>query len=84
MNDPRRTQARERALATARAITLGLVVGTASGCEQLADRYCRTFDASSYCCAHNGGTWDAASGACAPPTPAFAMPGPFVPPSARA
>ncbi len=80
MNQDDREKARARALSTARAITLGLVIGASSGCEQLADRYCQTFD-TSYCCTRSGGTWDPATSVCIPPTPVFAMPGPFVPPS---
>ena len=73
-----REKARERALAAARAVTLGLAIAaTASGCEQVADRACRFSFAENthYCCERSGGHYDAPSGTCM-----FPVMGPFVPP----
>lgn len=74
-------RARARALATARAITLGLAVAGAagvSGCETLEARYCEHFPDTERCCSRAGGSWDAAGHTCI-----YAMPvvGPLVPPA---
>ena len=71
-----REKAREKALATARASTLGLALAaTTSGCEQVIDVACSTAPSTRYCCERAGGGYDSASGRCM-----FPVMGPFVPP----
>lgn len=77
-----REEARARALRTARAVTLGLVVGAGSaGCDLVVDQGCRVFDRTQYCCERRGDYWDPYAHTCTTPIP---VPGPFVPPAERA
>lgn len=80
-----RSEARARALRTARVVTLGLALAGASGCTQVTDAYCGVFPGSETCCTRMPGyTWDPATRTCnASLAPIVAPPpfvGPFVPP----
>ena len=71
--------ARHRALAAARAVTLGLAIaGSASGCERglasAGDVYCDVFSQGRFCCERRGGHWDGHT------CQVLVVPGPFVPP----
>lgn len=74
-----RERARQRALAAARAVTLGLALAsTAAGCDAVIDRACGSVaENTRYCCDRRGFSYDDTAGVCRPPLP---VPGPFVPP----
>jgi hypothetical protein len=78
-------RARERALRTARVVTLGLALTGTTGCETVTDAWCTVFHDNRTCCARSGyETWNETTHRCepmAPPRSYPPVPGPMVPPS---